>query len=162
MDPLHRRPRGHRARLRRRGPDRRPAHRRTRHLAPPEALTGRHTHPKVHHALRAHRHDPRPQPGEHPGCGRRRPAVAHRCLKIPERDRFQIVTQHDPAEIIALDAGLGFQCSPGAVVVHIFTQLGRSTEDEQGVRRPLAGQLAAAGADGKDLSVSCFGNGSED
>jgi phenylpyruvate tautomerase PptA (4-oxalocrotonate tautomerase family) len=29
-------------------------------------------------------------------------------LGIPARDRFQIVTQHEPEEIIAPDAGLGF------------------------------------------------------
>ncbi|WP_405779167.1 tautomerase family protein [Streptomyces sp. NBC_01378] len=83
-------------------------------------------------------------------------------LKIPERDRFQIVTQHDPDEIIALDAGLGFERTSGTVIVHIFSQRGRSTEDKQLAYRTLAQQLAEAGVDGKDLFVSYFENGPED
>ncbi|MFD6280246.1 tautomerase family protein [Streptomyces sp. NPDC060209] len=83
-------------------------------------------------------------------------------LKIPERDRFQIITQHDPDEIIALDAGLGFERTPGTVIVHIFTQRGRSAQDKQLVYRTLAEQLAETGVDGKDLFVSYFENGPED
>ncbi|MFJ9180565.1 tautomerase family protein [Streptomyces sp. NPDC102360] len=63
-------------------------------------------------------------------------------FKIPERDRFQLVTQHDADEIIAQDAGLGFERTPGAVMIQIFTQHGRSTEDKQhlpsAARRPCA------------------------
>ncbi|MEW2294736.1 tautomerase family protein [Streptomyces sp. NPDC006743] len=84
-------------------------------------------------------------------------------LRIPERDRFQIVTQHDPEDIIALDAGLGFERTPaGTVVVHIFTQRGRSTGDKQLLYRALAENLAKAGVDGKDLFISYFENGPED
>ncbi|MEU1180083.1 tautomerase family protein [Streptomyces sp. NPDC005820] len=83
-------------------------------------------------------------------------------LHIPERDRFQIITQHDPDEIIALDAGLGFRRTPGTVIVHIFTQRGRSTEVKQDLYQRLAERLAAAGVDGKDLFISYFENGPED
>ncbi|WP_216589346.1 tautomerase family protein [Streptomyces brasiliscabiei] len=83
-------------------------------------------------------------------------------LHIPERDRFQIITQHDPDEIVALDAGLGFQRTPGTVIVHIFTQRGRSTGDKQHLYRKPAERLAAAGVDGKDLFISYFENGPED
>ncbi|WP_433527075.1 tautomerase family protein [Nocardia pseudovaccinii] len=80
-------------------------------------------------------------------------------LKIPERDRFQIITQHDADEIIALDAGLGFQRTQGTVIIHIFTQRGRSTEEKQRLYKTLAGQL---GVDGKDLFISYFENGPDD
>ncbi|MFC8142399.1 tautomerase family protein [Streptomyces paradoxus] len=83
-------------------------------------------------------------------------------LKIPERDRFQIITQHDPDEIIALDAGLGFTRTPGTVMIHIFTQRGRSTQDKQLLYRTLAKQLAEAGVDGNDLFISYTENGPED
>lgn len=83
-------------------------------------------------------------------------------LKIPERDRFQIVTQHDPEELIALDAGLGFQRGPGAVIVHIFTQRGRDTEDKQRLYQTLADRLDRVGVAGKDLFISYFENGPED
>lgn len=83
-------------------------------------------------------------------------------LKIPERDRFQIITQHDPDEIAALDAGLGFQRGDGVVIVHIFTQRGRGTEEKQRLYKTLAEQLAAAGVAGEDLFISFFENGPED
>ncbi|MFG2968128.1 MULTISPECIES: tautomerase family protein [unclassified Streptomyces] len=83
-------------------------------------------------------------------------------LKIPERDRFQIVTQHDPDEIVALDAGLGFQRTPGTVIIHIFTQRGRATEEKQHLYRTLAARLDEADVDGKDLFVSYFENGPDD
>lgn len=83
-------------------------------------------------------------------------------LHIPERDRFQIITQHDPDEIIALDAGLGFERTPGTVIVHVFTQRGRSTEVKQALYRTLAERLAAVGVAGEDLFVSYFENGPED
>ncbi|OBC10922.1 hypothetical protein A5784_36080 [Mycobacterium sp. 852013-50091_SCH5140682] len=59
-------------------------------------------------------------------------------LVIPERDRFQIVNQHESDEIIALDAGLDFQRTKGTVIVQIFTQRGRSTETERLLYRTLA------------------------
>ncbi|MFJ9631775.1 tautomerase family protein [Streptomyces sp. NPDC101175] len=84
-------------------------------------------------------------------------------LKIPARDRFQILTQHEPDEIIAEDAGLGFRRTPGGtVIVHVFTQRGRSTEDKQHLYKTLADRLAAAGVDGKDLFISYFENGPDD
>ncbi|WP_030343612.1 tautomerase family protein [Streptomyces sp. NRRL S-1022] len=83
-------------------------------------------------------------------------------LEIPERDRFQIVTQHDPDELIALDYGLGFSRTSGTVIVQIFTQRGRSSESKQLVYRTLAERLAEAGVDGKDLFVSYCENGPED
>ncbi|QER90291.1 tautomerase family protein [Streptomyces tendae] len=83
-------------------------------------------------------------------------------LKVPERDRFQIVTQHEPDEIVALDAGLGFQRTSGTVIVHIFTQRGRGTEDKQRLYQALASRLAEAGVDGTDLFISYFENGPDD
>jgi phenylpyruvate tautomerase PptA (4-oxalocrotonate tautomerase family) len=52
-------------------------------------------------------------------------------LGIPEGDRFQIVTSHKPDEIIALDAGLGFERSDQLVMILIFTQEGRAPEVKQ-------------------------------
>ncbi|GGY99003.1 hypothetical protein GCM10010300_48640 [Streptomyces olivaceoviridis] len=57
--------------------------------------------------------------------------MAHRALvdalDIPERDRFQIITEHDADRLVALDAGLGFEAGvEGLVMIHILTQSGRS------------------------------------
>ncbi|MBA0046672.1 tautomerase family protein [Mycobacterium sp. NPDC050853] len=83
-------------------------------------------------------------------------------LKIPVRDRFQIITAHDPAEIIAEDAGLGFQRSPRVVMVQIFTQTGRSTETKQRLFATVADKLAAVGVDGADFFAGINENGPQD
>ncbi|MUM17016.1 tautomerase family protein [Mycobacterium sp. CBMA271] len=83
-------------------------------------------------------------------------------LKIPVRDRFQIITAHDPTDIIAEDAGLGFERSPRIVIVHIFTQTGRTTEIKQKVFAALADKLAVVGVAGADLFAAINENGPQD
>ncbi|SBT94215.1 Tautomerase enzyme [Streptomyces sp. DI166] len=58
---------------------------------------------------------------------------------------------------------LGFERSPtSAVIVHIFTQRGRSTEVKQLVHKTLAERLAAVGVNGKNLFVRYFENRPDD
>ncbi|WP_433519284.1 tautomerase family protein [Nonomuraea sp. CA-143628] len=83
-------------------------------------------------------------------------------LAIPVRDRFQIVTQHEADEIIAQDAGLGFERGPEVVIVQIFTQRGRGAADKQRLYRALADHLDQAGVGGQELFVSYVENGPED
>lgn len=83
-------------------------------------------------------------------------------LAIPDRDRFQILTTHEPTDIIAEDAGLGFQRSASVVVIHIFTQTGRSTHTKQRVFATLATKLAAAGVAGGDLFIAITENTPQD
>lgn len=83
-------------------------------------------------------------------------------LKIPARDRFQIVTAHDPADIIAEDAGLGIQRSPSVVIVHVFTQAGRTTETKQRVFAAVADKLATVGVQGSDVFTSIAENAHQD
>ncbi|WP_030986477.1 tautomerase family protein [Streptomyces sp. NRRL WC-3744] len=83
-------------------------------------------------------------------------------LDIPERDRFQIITEHDADHVIALDAGLGFERTDGLVMIQIFTQSGRSTEIKQRVYRTVAKQLEALGIAGEDVFVSFMENGPQD
>ncbi|MGX1675897.1 tautomerase family protein [Streptomyces sp. NPDC055400] len=83
-------------------------------------------------------------------------------LAIPERDRFQIVTEHDADHVIALDAGLGFERSDRLVMIQIFTQEGRTTEVKQRVFHTIAEQLEPLGIGGEDVFVSVVENGSQD
>ncbi|MEU7834872.1 tautomerase family protein [Nonomuraea sp. NPDC049129] len=83
-------------------------------------------------------------------------------LGIPVRDRFQIVTQHEADEIIAQDAGLGFERGAEVVIVQIFTQRGRSAADKQRLYRALADHLDQAGVGGQELFVSYVENSPED
>lgn len=41
----------------------------------------------------------------------------------PERDRYQIITEHPVGHVIALDSGLGFERTPGVVIISV-TQTG--------------------------------------
>lgn len=83
-------------------------------------------------------------------------------LGIPERDRFQIITTHDAFEIIASDAGLGFDRSRDIVVIHIFTQRGRSIDTKERLFAEVAAQLEAVGVHGNDIFIGLAENGPED
>ncbi|KQQ21838.1 tautomerase [Rathayibacter sp. Leaf299] len=82
---------------------------------------------------------------------------------IPPRDRFQIITQHEPGEIIAEDAGLGFEReADDVVVVHVFTQRGRSDEIKQRLYSRIAERLAEVGVDGSSVFIGYVENGPQD
>jgi phenylpyruvate tautomerase PptA (4-oxalocrotonate tautomerase family) len=92
--------------------------------------------------------------------------AAHRAivdvLGVPERDRFQVVTEHDADHVVALDAGLGFERSDRLVMIQIFTQSGRTTEVKQSVYRAVAKQLEPLGVGGEDLFISIIENNPQD
>ncbi|GAB2717291.1 tautomerase family protein [Arthrobacter bambusae] len=83
-------------------------------------------------------------------------------LGIPERDRFQILTSHASAEVIALDAGLGFERSHQLVMIHIFTQEGRSPEVKQQLFALLAEKLGGQGVPAADVFVGITENSPAD
>ncbi|PAZ16787.1 tautomerase family protein [Streptomyces sp. SA15] len=83
-------------------------------------------------------------------------------LNIPERDRFQIITEHDADHVVALDADLGFERTDRIVMIQIFTQTGRTTEVKQRVYHTIAKQLEALGISGEDVFISIMENGPQD
>lgn len=92
--------------------------------------------------------------------------AAHRgivdVLQVPERDRFQVVTEHDADHVIALDAGLGFERSDKLVMIQIFTQSGRTTEVKQRLFAAVAKQLEPLGVPGEDVFISIIENSPQD
>jgi phenylpyruvate tautomerase PptA (4-oxalocrotonate tautomerase family) len=74
-------------------------------------------------------------------------------LGIPERDRFQVITEHQATRVIALDAGLGFERSEDVVMIQIFTQTGRSAEAKQKLYAAIAASFSAAGVAGEDVFI---------
>ena len=48
----------------------------------------------------------------------------------PDRDRYQIISEHKPGQIIAEDTGLGFERTDDIVIVQIFQQ-GRTRQHKQ-------------------------------
>ena len=49
----------------------------------------------------------------------------------PERDRYQVVTEHSPGEMIILDHGLGIDRSENIVVIHMISRRGRKTPSQK-------------------------------
>jgi phenylpyruvate tautomerase PptA (4-oxalocrotonate tautomerase family) len=76
----------------------------------------------------------------------------------PQRDRYQIITEHPAGQIIAEDSGLGLERTAGITVIQIFQQ-GRSTSQKQAAYEQLAKRLeTACGIRPEDLIISVIGN----
>jgi len=81
---------------------------------------------------------------------------------IPERDRFQVITEHPAQHIIAEDAGLGFERTDGVLVIQVFTQRGRSDETKQRLYRAVHDRLVEVGVAGEDVFIGYVENGPQD
>lgn len=90
----------------------------------------------------------------------------HECaveaFEIPERDRYQIVSQHDPEEMILLDTGLGFERTKDQIVVRVT-----SKQRPRGKKEKLYSLLCErlnvnCGIPPKDLLVSITENSDAD
>lgn len=82
--------------------------------------------------------------------------------RIPERDLFHIVTQHDGGEIRAQDAGLGFERTDDVVMIQIFTQGGRTQEAKSALFARIAGSLEEIGVEGVNVFIGYVENGPGD
>jgi phenylpyruvate tautomerase PptA (4-oxalocrotonate tautomerase family) len=82
--------------------------------------------------------------------------------KIPERDYFHILTEHAPGQIVAQDAGLGFERTAGVVMIQVFTQEGRSQDAKERLFAAVAQNLADAGVPGEDVFIGFVENGAGD
>jgi hypothetical protein len=81
---------------------------------------------------------------------------------IPERDYFHILTEHPAGQILAQDAGLGFDRTDGVVMIQIFTQSGRTQEAKQRLFAAVADKLAAVDVAGEDVFIGYVENGAGD
>jgi phenylpyruvate tautomerase PptA (4-oxalocrotonate tautomerase family) len=80
----------------------------------------------------------------------------------PPRDRYQVVTEHRPGQLICEDTGLGFERSDDLVVLQVFQQ-GRSEEQKRALYAGLARRLhEVTGLAATDLVVSVASNTRED
>ena len=85
-------------------------------------------------------------------------------FETPERDRYQLVTEHSPDEMIIEDNGLGIDRSENMVVIHLINRLGKKTRaQKEKLNELLARNLKRdCGLDPADLVVSITENESED
>jgi phenylpyruvate tautomerase PptA (4-oxalocrotonate tautomerase family) len=90
----------------------------------------------------------------------------HQCaveaFDIPERDRYQIVNQHDPEEMILLDTGLGFERTKNQIVIRVTSK--QRTQDKKELLYSLLGQRLKdrCQIEPQDLLVSIVENGDAD
>lgn len=83
-------------------------------------------------------------------------------FEVPPTDRYQILTQHQPHEMIALDTGLGLTRSNDLVILR-FTSRGRSEDAKKNLYRLLAVSLEAnCGLSPQDLIISITENDAAD
>lgn len=82
--------------------------------------------------------------------------------EIPERDYFHILTEHPQGQIVAQDAGLGFERTSNVVMIQIFTQGGRSQSAKQSLFAAIAGRLAELDVGGEDVFIGYMENSAGD
>ena len=78
--------------------------------------------------------------------------------EIPERDYFHILGEHVQGQIVAQDAGLGFERSSGVVMIQIFTQAGRTQMAKSSLFEAIAGGLGELGIKGEDVFIGYVEN----
>ncbi|CAH0185655.1 hypothetical protein SRABI83_01537 [Arthrobacter sp. Bi83] len=81
---------------------------------------------------------------------------------LPERDYFHIMTEHPAGQIVAQDAGLGFERTPEVVMIQIFTQAGRSQEAKQALFAAVAAKLGNLGVAGENVFIGYVENAAGD
>lgn len=85
------------------------------------------------------------------------------CLDVPERDHFQVITEHAPNRLIYDSAYLGVERTQGIVFVQVFLSAGRTTEQKQAFYARAANLLAAeARVRPEDVTVVLTENTRED
>ncbi len=92
--------------------------------------------------------------------------AAHRAMlaafKVPERDRYQIVHEHNPSRMIIEDTGLGIPRTDKVVFLQV-TSRPRGREAKEAFYRLLAEELErSCGIAPSDLVVSIIENSDED
>ncbi len=84
--------------------------------------------------------------------------------KVPEHDKFQIITRHSAEQLVYPPAGyLGIGYTPGIIFIQVFWVAGRSTDVKKAFYRRIADDLhARAGVRKQDIFISLIDAARED
>ena len=98
--------------------------------------------------------------------------AVHRALvetfDVPVRDRFQVLTEHEPGDLVYDAEYLGIARSDNVVLIQMTVSAGRSLEKKRRLYRRIAEHLAALGLRREDAWINLvevakenwsFGNG---
>ncbi|WP_179030744.1 tautomerase family protein [Paenibacillus kribbensis] len=81
---------------------------------------------------------------------------------VPVRDRYQIVHQHAPHEMIIEDTGLGFERTPEVVIISVVSKE-RTPEQKELLYKLLVERLEQeCGIAPSDVMISIVENGTDD
>ena len=85
------------------------------------------------------------------------------CLDVPERDHFQIITEHPRGRLIYDRAYLGVERTDGVVLVQVVLSVGRSAEQKKAFYSRAAQLIAAeAHVRPEDVTIVLIENKRED
>ncbi|MCP1101818.1 phenylpyruvate tautomerase PptA (4-oxalocrotonate tautomerase family) [Aequitasia blattaphilus] len=86
-----------------------------------------------------------------------------KAFHVPQRDRYQIITQHENNEMILLDTGLGFEREEGKqIAITVFSRK-RAQEDKINFYHLLQqGFEEKLGINSKNLLIAILENGDPD
>jgi 4-oxalocrotonate tautomerase len=81
------------------------------------------------------------------------------CFGIPERDRFQVITEHRRGRLVYDPGYLGVSRTDGIVVVQVFFATGRTDEQKQAFYKLVASGIAErAGIRIEDVFITLVEN----
>ena len=89
-------------------------------------------------------------------------------IDVPALDRFQVLTEHEPGDLIYDSHYLGIARTDGLVVIQLTISAGRSLEKKRNLYKQIAANLAVLGVRREDVWVNLvevakenwsFGNG---
>ncbi|AHG20743.1 tautomerase [Chania multitudinisentens RB-25] len=81
---------------------------------------------------------------------------------VPERDRYQVLTEHDTNRMLLEDTGLGFKRSHKIVLIQMITRK-RSTDEKQRFYSRVVQRLEEqCQISPEDVVISCVENGDAD
>ena len=84
--------------------------------------------------------------------------------KVPQHDKFQIITRHAAGQLIYPSEGyLGIDYTPGIIFIQVFWVAGRSTDAKKAFYRKIADDLhARAGVRKQDVFINLIDSARED
>ena len=89
-------------------------------------------------------------------------------IDVPERDRFQLLTEHEPGDLVFDSEYLGIARSDNIVIIQITISAGRSLEKKRRLYRRIVDNLGELGVRCEDVWINLvevakenwsFGNG---
>ena len=81
---------------------------------------------------------------------------------VPTTDRYQILTQHEPYELVALDTGLGITRTEKIIFVRLISKIRARQAKEELYKLIVEGIRQQLGVTGSDIVVSITENSDAD